>query len=457
MATRRSRRREERADSAPASTLYALGSVLYHMLTGRPPFLGETVLDTLQHVKNDDPIPPGRLRPRVPRDLEVICLKCLQKEPRKRYASAQDLADDLARFLRNRPIRARPIGDLERTWKWIRRQPMFAALLATLVLVIVGGFFVVLRLWLRAAKLRGWALEEMNESKVREQRATTRLNDAAQDLHVAQMNSAQEALKDADVPRLRKLLDSSAAGLRGFEWRYLNDQSNSPGLELRRHLRDVRSVAFRPDDCRQFASAGGDGLVLVLWDAGKPSPRIPARPCRSRAPCRLLGGRETSGHGRRNRIDPHLGRRVDEDDAHPCGSDADDFPALRPERRMAGRRRRGRFHQALEPDERVSADVVSRPSVRRRRPGRVAGRQAHRLGVARPERARLGSDRAERALRLPSRPLGDRGHVQRRRQDALHRKRRQEGPRLGRRCRPTPLRASRRRRRPANPGRKSLR
>ena len=256
----------------PGVDIYALGSVLYHMLTGRPPFVGETVLDTLQHVKNDDPIPPGRLRPRVPRDLEIICLKCLQKEPRKRYATAQDLADDLARFLRNEPIRARPIGDLERTWKWVRRQPVSAALLATLVLVIVGGFFVVLRLWMRAEKLRGWALEEMNESKVREQRTTTRLNDAAQELYVAQMNLAQEAIRDADVPRLRKLLDGSAAGLRGFEWRYLRELSNSPGLELRQHLRDVRSVASRPDDGQRIATVGGDGLV-VLWDAGKP-PRI---------------------------------------------------------------------------------------------------------------------------------------------------------------------------------------
>jgi eukaryotic-like serine/threonine-protein kinase len=256
----------------PGVDIYALGSVLYHMLTGRPPFVGETVLDTLQHVKNDDPIPPGRLRPRVPHDLEVICMKCLQKEPRKRYASAQDLADDLARFLHNRPIRARSINDIERTWKWIRRQPMFAALLATLLLVIVGGFFVVTRLWMRAETLRGWALEEMNESKVREQRTTSRLNDAAQDLHVAQMNLAQQALRDADVPRLRKILDSSAPRLRGFEWNYLQSQASSPGLELRRHLRDVRSVALRPDDGQQTATAGGDGLV-VLWETGK-TPRI---------------------------------------------------------------------------------------------------------------------------------------------------------------------------------------
>ena len=267
-----SRRREKAAGSAPASTSTRSGSVLYHMLTGRPPFVGETVLDTLQHVKNDDPIPPGRLRPRVPHDLEVICLKCLQKEPRKRYTSAQGLADDLARFLRSQPIRARPIGGFERTWKWIRRQPMFAALLATLALVIAGGFFVVLRLWLRAETLRGWALDEMHESMVREQRATSRLNDAAEDLHVAQMNLAQQALRDADVPRLRKLLDGSAPRLRGFEWNYLRDQASSPGLELRRHLRGGRSVALRPDDGQQTATAGGDGLV-VLWETGK-SPRI---------------------------------------------------------------------------------------------------------------------------------------------------------------------------------------
>ena len=137
----------------PGVDIYALGSVLYHALTGRPPFLGETVLDTLQQVKNDDPLPPSRLQPKVPRDLETICLKCLQKEPAKRYATANDLADDLHRFLNNEPIKARPVSLIERAVKWAKRRPQVAALLGTIFVLIVGGFLGMFALWLRAEGL----------------------------------------------------------------------------------------------------------------------------------------------------------------------------------------------------------------------------------------------------------------------------------------------------------------
>lgn len=129
-------------DIGPPADIYALGAILYDQLVGRPPFQAATAMDTILQVLKEEPVPPRRLQSKVPRDLETICLKCLEKKPHKRYASAAALADDIHRYLEGEPIQARPAGTGERLIKWVRRRPTLAALIAACILIavtLVGG------------------------------------------------------------------------------------------------------------------------------------------------------------------------------------------------------------------------------------------------------------------------------------------------------------------------------
>ncbi|HTU89263.1 MAG TPA: protein kinase [Gemmataceae bacterium] len=137
----------------PAADTYALGAILYTMLTGRPPFQGANTLHILEQVRSQEPVPLRRLVPHVPRDLETICLKSLEKEPARRYASAAELADDLQRFLEGEPIRARPASLWERGWKWAKRRPSVAGLLGAVIALATIGVALVFGLW-RGAEAR---------------------------------------------------------------------------------------------------------------------------------------------------------------------------------------------------------------------------------------------------------------------------------------------------------------
>jgi serine/threonine protein kinase len=151
--------------------VYALGAILYEMLTGRPPFQAETVVETLRQVIDEEPVPPGRLRTRLPRDLERICLKCLAKDPHARYASALDLAEDLRRYLHDQPVQARPPSPLARLWGWSRRNPFPASLLLAITLGSAAGLWHLSRLsqsLVRSAALESAAqqaetLDELNK------------------------------------------------------------------------------------------------------------------------------------------------------------------------------------------------------------------------------------------------------------------------------------------------------
>jgi WD40 repeat protein/serine/threonine protein kinase len=190
-------------DIGPATDVYALGAILYELLTGRPPFLGTTSADTLLQILGTEPVSPRRLQPRLPRDLETICLTCLRKEPGRRYASALALAEDLRRFTAGDPILARPVGLGERVLKWARRRPAAAALAAVCAVAVPGLLGLILALWYNA--------EQRASTAQRLQETQQSLGNAHEHLAAAQRQTDQlqrlSRAKEREVNRKRRELD----------------------------------------------------------------------------------------------------------------------------------------------------------------------------------------------------------------------------------------------------------
>ncbi len=201
--------------SGAATDIYSLGVILYEALVGRPPFLAESALETLQQVRELEPVSPRRLRPIIPRDLDTICLKCLQKEPGRRYASAAALADDLHRFLDHKPIAARPVSAMERAVRWSRRHPLTAALAVALSVSLLGGLSAVFWQWGRAkilAEQNGIERDRAEKNYARAKAVVERLSRLGTEMSGKPgMNKTRQAVYEEILSYYTEVLDERSA------------------------------------------------------------------------------------------------------------------------------------------------------------------------------------------------------------------------------------------------------
>jgi WD40 repeat protein len=305
----------------PASDVYSLGAVLYCLLTGQPPFQAPSVAETIRQLQEEEAVPPSRLNPRCPRDLETVCLKCLEKEPTRRYASARALSEDLGRFLSGRPVLARPVGRLDRAWRWCRRNPAVASLLVMVALLLATGTGISTVLAVRAGA-RAWeaahSAEQAAHSAEQERLArgeADRLRGVAENVATREKNARQEADRlrklaeeakqqierekhraddersKADRARVHaewllygsrlalaqrewqrnnvvhanQLLANTPEDFRGWEYRYLNHLFNKHNQRTLEHSTLPRGISFSPDGKRLVS--GGSGSIKV-WDVG---------------------------------------------------------------------------------------------------------------------------------------------------------------------------------------------
>jgi len=262
----------------PATDLFSIGAMLYECLTGRPPFISPTLQETLLRIRDTEAVSPRTLNSNVPRSLETICLKCLQKEPAKRYVTAQELANDLQRYLQNEPIHARPVMLPERVWRWCRRKPALATAYSLVILLVI--------LILIASPI---ALFRINQALQRTEQESLK---ARQFAYASDMNLAHQAVQEDDFYRALQLLDrhrpaanplrssrreealiskseirnpKSEIDLRGWEWRYLWRQcQGEERFILGEHTNGATAVGLLADGKTVF-SAGRDKFVR-LWD-----------------------------------------------------------------------------------------------------------------------------------------------------------------------------------------------
>ena len=266
--------------SGEAADIYGLGALLFHLLTGRAPFIGESHTAILRQLAEAELVSPRLLNPAVPRNLETVCRKALAREPARRYATAAAMAADLARFLEGRPVLARPVSPWEKAWSWARRHPALAASLSAIVVLLIG-----------VAVLSTLSSQRLEKAR---RRAETGERNARQNLYAADLRVAGELWRDGSLLAVQRLLEAhrpapGEADLRGFEWFYLQGQLS--GEQER-----VIPLPFPPGDAG--FSSDGRFVCLTHWPdlelletaTGKSLAAWKLPPPRVNGPCLLMDG-----------------------------------------------------------------------------------------------------------------------------------------------------------------------
>jgi WD40 repeat protein len=282
--------------------VYSLGATLYELLTLRPPFPGEDRQELLRQIAFEEPVAPRRLARDVPAELETIVLKALERNPADRYATAQELADDLGRFVKDEPIRAQRPSVAQRARKWARRHRAIvtsAAVVFALGLVLLAASTVLIASAYQAEASEREKAQEAERKEADQRQTAERERDASQDrLYVSDMRLAQAAWEVGDVKRVQELLEQHrpAEGqrdLRGWEWYYLQGQCHGELPTFTEPAGQVSSVAWSPDD-RYVAIREGFSGTITVWDATTGQTRCTLR----RATSRQGGGLAWSPDGR---------------------------------------------------------------------------------------------------------------------------------------------------------------